>query len=275
MNTRTLGNLAVFALVAALMAACNARPEFLASPAAPTNTNPPPTLQPTPTNPPEAQTSAGLCSNALAPVKPGATWSYVNSAAGTNPSTFTTTITDVRSDGFTVTTKFDDNTMVSQDWLCKPDGLLALTMGTGQTPFGLSLPAGVEAQLTTANATGLTLPADVQAGMKWPYSIDLAGTLSQGSLSAQLAGAITTEFQALGREQVTVPAGTFDAMKVQGISTVKVSADYHGLSVPITSVVNTTFWFAPGVGLVKSAESGELAGAAVSGNTELQSYSIP
>jgi len=275
MKIRTFHILTVFAAVAALTGACNARPEFLALP---TKTNPPPTLQPTPTSTPPVEAtpefSAGLCSNPLAPVALGATWTYLNTEGGASPSTFSSTITDVQSDGFTVATMFDDNTTVNQQWSCKPEGLVALSPGAGQTGFGLSLP-GVQANLTTSNATGLTLPANVQSGMKWPYNIDLGGTLSQGGLSADLTGTITTEFQAIGTEQVTVAAGTFDAMKVQGATTLKVSANYHGLSLPITSVINTTFWFAPGVGWIKSAESGELAGTAVNATTELQSYNIP
>ena len=172
-----------------------------------------------------------------------------------------------------MTTSFEDGSSVGQDWDCKPEGLMARSLGSGQ-PMGFSMP-GVEAKLSTSNPTGATLPANVQPGMKWPYSIDVTGTLSQGALSADLKGGVTTEFQAVGMEQVTVPAGTFDAMKVQGVSTFKVSINYGGLALPITSVVNSTFWFAPGVGWVKSTESGELVGTAFKETTELQSYNIP
>ncbi len=201
-------------------------------------------------------------------------WTYADAGVVGVPSRFTTTITDVRPDGFATSTRFSDNTTTDQQWTCRPEGLVAQSFGAGQTALGLSL-AGVQARLTTSNVTGVTLPSNVEPGMNWPYAIDLAGTLAQGGLSAQVTGGVTTEFQALGTESVTVPAGTFDAMKVQGTTTIKVAANYHGLSLPITSVVKTTFWFAPGVGWIKSAESGELAGTAVSAITELQSYSIP
>ncbi len=258
--------------IAALLSACNARP----GPAAPVSTNSP-QLQPTSTAvPPTAtpQLAAGLCANALVPVKQGATWTYTDTGAAGGPSDFTATITEVRADGFTVSTRFDDNTAADQQWACNADGLQAQSLGAGQAALDLSL-ASVQAKLATSNATGVTLPPNVQPGMKWPYSIGLSGTLAQGSLSADVTGDISTEFEAVGTESVTVPAGTFDAMKVQGTSTINVSASYHGLSLPITSVVRTTFWFAPGVGWVKSSQSGELAGTAISSDTELQSYSIP
>jgi hypothetical protein len=258
------------------MAACSPRPgQVQGSPAAPANTNPPQS-QPTPVPPATAtpQSAAGLCANSLVPVKQGVTWTYADSGLAGAPSHFTTTITDVRPDGFTASTRFDDNTSADEQWACKPEGLLAQSFGAGQTALGLSL-AGVHANLSTSNPTGVTLPPDVQPGMKWPYSIGLEGTLAQGDLSADVTGAVSTQFEALGMESVTVPAGTFDAMKVEGTSTVKVAASYHGLSLPITSIVKTTFWFAPGVGWVKSSETGELAGTAVSSVTELQSYNIP
>ncbi len=245
------------------------------SPRAATGTQPspavPPTATPEPTNTPPA---GGLCSNALWPVKTGATWTYTNSDQASNSESFTTTITNVRPDGFTVSTPFSNSAAISQEWACKPEGLVALSLGAGESGLGLSL-AGVQANLKTSNPTGVTIPANVQAGSKWTYGLDIAGSISQGTLSADVNGTVASDLQAMGMESVTVPAGTFNAMKIQSTSTFKVVADYHGLSLPLTSVVNTTFWFAPGVGMVKSTEDGELAGSSLSASTELQSFNIP
>ncbi len=273
---RTSIKLTAVLAVAALLTACSPRPGQLqgsaATPANPTSPQAQPTSTPLPAT--ATPSAAGLCANALVPVKPGASWTYADAGVVGVPSHFTATITDVRPDGFTVSTRFDDNTTAGTQWACRPEGLVALSFGAGQTALGLSL-AGVQANLTTSNATGVTLPPNVQQGMQWPYAIGVGGTLAEGSLRAQVTGGISTQFEAVGMETVTVPAGTFNAMKIEGTSTIKVAADYHGLSLPITSVVKTTFWFAPGVGWIKSAESGELAGTAVNAATELQSYSIP
>ena len=271
----------LLAVMIAGMAACNANPSLGAPVPAvtqppslsPTATEQPPTETPVPPSPTAVQ-GAGACANALSPVVNGATWTYVNTGAGVSPGGFSTTISSVRPDGFTVTTKFDDSMTADQQWACKPEGLVALSLGAGQTALGLSL-QGMKADLSTSNPRGVTIPANVQPGMKWPYGLDIAGTLSQGSLSATIKGTVDTAFEAVGTDSVTVPAGTFNAVKVQSISTFKVTADYHGLGIPITSVVNTTFWFAPGVGWIKSAEAGELAGTPVNSTTELQSYHIP
>ena len=199
---------------------------------------------------------------------------FLTQLYGISPASFTTTITQVRSDGFTVATKFDDSTSTDQEWACKPEGLVALSLGTGQTALGLSL-QGIKADLTASNPSGLTLPAKVEPGMKWPYGLDIEGTLSQGTLAADVKGTVSTAMQAVGTESVTVPAGTFDAMKIDTTSTITVSANYHGLTLPLTSTIDTIFWFAPGVGWIKSAETGEVLGTSLNSITELESYNIP
>ena len=212
--------------------------------------------------------------NSLSPVKLGATWSYLNKGGPVNEVGFRTTITSVRPAGFTVTTRFDDQVQVDQQWACKPEGLVALSLGAGQTALDLTL-EGINAQLDTSNARGVTIPAQVQTGMKWPYGLDIAGTLSQADQSAKVNGALDATMEAIAAEKVTVPAGTFQAMRIQTTSNVKLSANYLGLNIPITSVVNTTFWFAPGVGWIKAEQTGDLAGTTLDSTTELQSYSIP
>lgn len=264
MHMKTLKRSAALALMAAILTACGA-----------ITVAPTPTVQPTAT----PTISGDLCANTLAPVKTGATWTYnatgnanLNGASGS--STFTATISKVRADGFTVTTDFGDNVTSDQEWDCKPDGLLARSFGSGQAAFTMSS-QDFTASFNTSNPSGITLPRDVDQHANWDYGLDLTGSLAQGNLKADVKGNVGTEMHAAGTESVTVPAGTFDARKVQGTSTVHFTASFNGLDLPLTSVVNFTLWFAPGVGWVKSLADGNLAGTALSGSTELQSYKIP
>ena len=253
---------AALSLLFAFAAAC--------SPVVPTPTPVPPT--PTPTVTPNP---AGLCANTLIPVKEGASWTYNNNVGTSNLEQFTATITEVRPDGFSVAVSSAGNPTVNQDWTCKPDGLVASDFNPGQGFMGLNV-AGIQANLSSANATGVIVPANVQQGAQWPFGIDMAGSLSQGNLSADLKGNIASSMQAVGTESVTVPAGTFNnAVKVQGTSTVTVNASYQGINLPFTSTANLTLWFAPGVGWIKSTVSGNLLGTAFSATTELQSYKLP
>lgn len=238
-----------------------------------------PTFTPSP-NPSEVPQStntpnpAGLCANNLVPVKQGATWTYTDNGGTTSAEQFTASISSVRPDGFTLSVNADGMPTVNQDWSCKPEGLVTASLGSGQGPLGINV-AGIQANLSTSNASGVILPSNVQPGTQWPFGLDLSGNVSQGNLQADLNGNIATAMQAVDMESVTVPAGTFNAMKVQGTSTIKVNAGYQGLTLPITSTVNTTLWFAPGVGWIKAAVNGELMGTAFSTTTELQSYNIP
>src|SRR3990172_5393443 len=98
----------------------------------------------------------GLCANPLFPVKVGATWTYSNSSGPAGTFSFTDTITDIRADGFTLTSQFTDLTR-TQEWACNPDGLLALTLGSAGSAAGLSTP-GMNTEFTTSNVTGVTIP---------------------------------------------------------------------------------------------------------------------
>jgi hypothetical protein len=81
--------------------------------------------------------------------------------------------------------------------------------------------------------------------------------------------------QAEGTETVTVPAGTFAAQKIQANSTLRVTANFHGIGLPLTASATATFWLAPGVGWIKSLETGQFAGSTYNSTTELKSYNLP
>jgi hypothetical protein len=261
MHIRNLYNFTLSVLMISTLAACSTPLLGGVTPAA-TSPSPAPT------------TTADLCANPLIPVKRGATWNYATTGVASNPITLSTTITDVRPDGFTAAVNLDGSINTTQEWACKPEGLLALSFGAGQTD--LSLPAqGVTATLSTSGATGVTVPVNPQAGTPWTYGLDVSGDFAQGNVKAQVTGSTTTAMSVLGTESVTVPAGTFNATKIGAKTTFNVTARYLGLGLPLSVELDGTFWFAPGVGWIKSVQSGNLAGTALDSTTELQSYDIP
>jgi hypothetical protein len=81
--------------------------------------------------------------------------------------------------------------------------------------------------------------------------------------------------QEMGKETVTVPAGTFEAVKFQATSLVQITADFQGLQVPVTMNGTSLIWYAPGVGYIKSVENSDFSGTPFTSTTELQSYSLP
>ncbi len=225
------------------------------------------------TSAPNTSPASDLCNNILYPTAQGATWVYASNGGPSGSFNYTNSITAVRADGFTLTSQFTDITR-TQEWACQPDGLKALQLGGGSAA-GISI-QGMTAELTTSEITGISLPKNITSGMQWQYSLKLQGTVAMpGDQQSQSNGIYSVSMKELGRETVTVPAGTFEAIKIQSNSTIDIISVFAGNEVPIKFNGTTITWYAPGVGYVKSVENGDFGGEAFSAATELQSYSIP
>ena len=230
---------------------------------------PEPTPTPTPQVAPEVQ---GACFNPLFPVVTHATWTYKSKGGYTGDYSFTNTITEVREDGFTLNMQSEDTTS-SQEWTCTPDGLAALSLGGGMAA-GINV-KGLKFDLVTSNVQGVILPKTISPGDQWPYSLDFEGTMELSGLSIDTTGTGTFTFNALGEESVTVPAGTFNAMKIHLDMTLDMQATFSGASTPATLTGSSDIWFAPNVGWVKSVSTGEIMGSVSNEIIELQEYSFP
>lgn len=246
--------------------------------AAPTAT---PTQQPSSTEAPtvaptvatEAPTSSSdtssQCENQYYPVREGATWSYTSTGGPTGAYSYTDSITAVRADGFTLTTQFKNLTR-TQEWACKPEGLVALQLG------GAALATeNLKLQLDTQIATGVTFPAKINANAEWDYALDFTGKMDVAGTSGDASGNDKVHFKALGVESVTVPAGTFDAMKIQVDTTLNVTVKINGLTVPVVFTSSYTYWYAPKAGEVRASGTGSIATQSFSETIELQSYNVP
>jgi hypothetical protein len=222
-----------------------------------------------PTTSSNASAQGGQCANQYYPVRQGATWSYTSTGSPAGTYSFTDTITAVRSDGFTLTSQFKDLTRI-QEWACKPEGLVALQLGGG----ALST-QNLKLQIDTQNASGVTYPPTINAGDQWDYALDFTGKMDVAGNSGSATGNDKAHFKALGVESVTVPAGTFDAMKVQIDTTLDINVSIQGLSVPVAFTSSYNYWYAQNVGWVKASGTGSVSGQSFSENIELQSYNVP
>src|SRR4030095_4054935 len=100
-------------------------------------------------------TGAALCANAYYPVRQGATWTYKSSGGPAGDYGFTDTITSVREDGFTLSTQIGDLTR-TQEWTCKPEGLVALQLGGA--PAAMLNSQNIQLNLDAKDSTGITFP---------------------------------------------------------------------------------------------------------------------
>lgn len=213
-----------------------------------------------------------LCTNTYYPVREGATWTFNSTGSPAGEYSFTDTITSVREDGFTLTSQFGDLTR-TQEWGCKQEGLVALQLG-GASAATLNN-QNMDLNLVVDNVTGVTYPSQITAGDTWQHNLSFAGELNFSGQTGEATGNVQANFTALGEESVTVPAGTFTAMKVLLDSDLNINAKFKGLSVPVTISSTYTYWLAKGVGWVKASGTGEFSGQSFSETIELQSYILP
>jgi hypothetical protein len=214
----------------------------------------------------------GICANAYYPVRQGATWNYKSSGGPAGEYSFTDTITAVREDGFTLSTQIGDLTR-TQEWICSAEGLAALQLGGA--PAAMLNAQNIQMNLDVTNATGVTFPSQVNVGDQWQQNLDFTGNVTMMNEEAEAEGNAQMNFNAVGMESVTVPAGTFEALKVETNVNLNINASYAGITLPVTFSGDYTYWFAEGVGWVKATGTGNALGNSFSDTTELQSYNIP
>jgi hypothetical protein len=214
----------------------------------------------------------GLCANAYYPVRQGATWNYKSSGGPAGEYSFTDTITAVRDNGFTLSTQIGDLTR-SQEWTCSAEGLAALQLGGG--PAAMLNAQNIQMNLDVTSGNGVTFPSQINVGNQWQQNLDFTGNVTMMNEEADAEGNAQMNFNAVGTESVTVPAGMFEALRVEADVTLSINASYEGITLPVTFSADSTYWFAPGVGWVKATSAGNLFGNSFSETTELQSYNIP
>lgn len=206
--------------------------------------------EPTPTTPP-AVSSEGPCDNPYYPIVDGATWVYETEEMG--PATHT--MATGQDNTFTVTVESENSTSTLAG-TCTDEGIVLMDQGLGgsfQSDSGTST-------VTTQYEDGITLPDDIQVGDDWSQTMSLIASSGDQSLSAE----IVTNYKALGYESVTVPAGTFEALKIEQTGTMNMMGQ--------EILTKGMLWYAQGVGSVKSESGLEGEKASI---IQLLSYSIP
>jgi hypothetical protein len=216
----------------------------------------------------------GLCTNTYYPVRQGATWTYMSTGGPAGEYSFTDTITSVQGEAFTLSTQIGDITR-TQEWNCTPEGLVALQLGGA--PAAMLNSQDIQLNLNVTSATGITFPNQIDPGDQWQQTMDFSGNVSMTAQreQAEATGSAQMDFSAIGNENVTVPAGTFEALKVQVNVTLNINATYQSITLPVSFTGAYTYWFVPNVGWVKASGTGNVLGNSFTDTTELQSYTIP
>jgi hypothetical protein len=214
----------------------------------------------------------GPCANDYYPVVQGATWNYKSTGSPAGDYKFTDTISAVKSDGFTLTSQFGDLTR-TQEWGCKDEGLVALQLG-GPSVATLNS-QDLSFTFDVKSVDGVTYPPEMNPGNKWGHVLDFEGKMDIAGEPATAEGNAQTTFKVLGEESVTVPAGTFQAMKVETNTNIVFTIQVQGIAVPASFSGTYLYWYAKGVGWVKAQGEGNITGTSFTETIELQNYEIP
>jgi hypothetical protein len=214
------------------------------------------------------------CANQYFPVKNNATYTYSSTGSPSGPYTFTSTVSNVRADGFTLTTRFKELEL-PQEWACKPEGLVAMQLGANDATSILAFEKFTD--LSASNISGVILPVAITPGQEWAYALDIQGTEKpkNGAIPSTMTGRVASTYIVGKTESITVPAGTFDAIAIEVSTVIDFNVTNTGNTVSLTVDSTYTLWYAPGVGWVKSSGYGKLGGQEYFETIVLDSYNIP
>jgi len=196
---------------------------------------------------PLAGSAKDECGNPYYPVVEGASWTY---RIGETTATHTMTLGSGNS--FVLNVEGGDSSFTI-DGICTDEGIFLMDVPGMSTTATTSDGTG---RVTTSGSEGVTLPNDVQVGDEWSQTLSANVTLGD----SPMAVTIDTQYKAAGYEAVTVPAGMFQALRVDAQSTLDMAGS--------KSEFAQTLWYAEGVGTVKS----DVGGVA---SVELVSFELP
>lgn len=182
--------------------------------------------------------------------------------------TFVHSIVSIEADRFTEQDVFGTGITRTGYWKCEDGALIMLDPSSDAT--GTVTSDNVTANFSTTSASGITLPAALNPDDEWEQAITLEGTEDIGGNQIPAKNEFSNSCKAIGVESVTVPAGTFDAMRVDCQTSMNITITMANTPVTTSLTFTTSSWFAENVGLVKETKTG----TGVDSVIELTTYNI-
>jgi DUF3108-like len=212
-------------------------------------------LQNTPTSPP-------LCGNPYSPSLVGDLWEYSGTNSLIGDYTRTDSISSSTDTTFTQTTTISTITY-TVPYDCSTSGIRSVNPVQQYAGALLNSPNSPVIVNLTSN-TGTSLPATINPGDTWQQSVDFEASSPQLNVN----GRFVFDYTAVGSENVTVTAGTYNSLRVNTTIRIEVT----GLHI-LAGTYMTTLWLAPEVGLVKSDGTSHVNGFDFSDSMQLTSFS--
>ena len=198
------------------------------------------------------------CDNQYFPNTIGDAWEYSGTNSAIGAYTRTDIITNSGAESFTQGTT-QSKVTYSVTYTCSSTGLTStnpIQQYAGALLSGPNAPVNVS---LTSNS-GTSLPARITPGDIWQQTADWNAT----SPELNLNGRFIFDYTAVGYESVTVPFGTFNALRVDAIIKIEVS----GFRI-LAGTYSTTTWLVPDVGIIKSEGTSHVPGVDFTDSMEL------
>ena len=213
---------------------------------------------------PPAERSETACDHPYFPLRPGSSWTYSTTEGAVTWSTGSVGGTADSAEA-TMTISIPELTMTA-NWNCTSEGIVSYDFGT------ISIAGmGEVISMDVTDNSGVFLPAAslLAPGYSWSNNYSLAMRIMVEGTALDTTMSAAESWSAVGMETVTVPAGTFEALRVEGSENISMSG-FMGMG-GVDVAVNSTYWYARGVGIVRYTSVAE--GSSSVG--ELTSYTIP
>jgi hypothetical protein len=124
----------------------------------------------------------------------------------------------------------------------------------------------------SVNATGYVIPNAFTDGKTWSENLMVNATTVRGKDTSTVVSEVTTACTTAGAERVKGPTGTFDTVKITCHSNQVATVTTKGITGgPITTIQDSTQWYAKEVGMIQTVNSGDGGNETI----QLTQYSIP
>jgi hypothetical protein len=206
---------------------------------------------------PAAQTGSNLlgrtsaCAHPYYPLRDGYSITYANRFQG-GTSGYTMSVSDVTANQAKLTVEYQGGTRSEQTYVCNNGAIQA----SGYVDFAAGM-TGASASAQTRSVEGELLPRDLRVGSSWNtrfvISMNMGGVPGMGG---DLNGTVSIRRTAEAQERVTVPAGTFQAIRVKSETDFRFDPVAGAAPEAFPPLVSYEWWV-EGKGLVKTTMGGD------------------
>lgn len=201
-------------------------------------------------------TATSACAHPFFPLKNGYSITYANRYTG-GTSNYSMTASNVDERGATMTIVYESGLRSEQRYTCSNGAVQA----TGYVDMAAGM-SGASATAQTRSVEGELLPQNLRVGSRWNTRFVIAMQLgavlpeATNTVGDTMNGTVFIQREAIAEEAVTVPAGTFRAIKVKAETDLRIDTG-PGAS-PENYPPSVSYeWWVEGKGLVKTTMGGD------------------